>query len=268
MKSKRARPLARLLVGLVALAGATAAAFVAAGPAQAASCSNFPTASLCTSDVTATATVPWSGPIAQYSTVSPETAFSVSVIWGDGTNSEYDVTGSTGGTVTGSHTYTSSGTFSIQVQLFTTAEYFSAYATATVATAPPTADLGVTVNAPGSASKGSPLIYQILPSNAGPDTATNVVLTDHLPYGTAFQSVTTSDGWSCNSPKKGTLGATITCTRGQLQVGEVTAVSTGVTIKALPNRGPVTNTVAISGDNRDLNTANNTASVSVTVTGK
>jgi uncharacterized protein DUF11 len=64
------------------------------------------------------------------------------------------------------------------------------------------------------------------------------------------------------------LGATVTCSRGQLQVGEVSAVSTGVTIKALPDRGPVTNTVAISGDTRDLNPANNTASISTTVTGK
>lgn len=263
MRRKPVHVMTGAMVALTLLGGSAAASLVAAGPAQAAeTCTRDPTggSTLCATDISATAGEEFFGTIATYSGID----FTIIVDWGDGANDTYPAGGI--GTIEARHLYLAPGTYAINV--IASSAHLVATSVATVtepSPPPPSADLSVTLNAPSSAAKGSPLIYQILPSNAGPDAASNVVLTDRLPYGTAFQSVTASDGWSCYSPKKGTLGATITCTRSQLLVGEATAVSTGVTIKALPGRGPVTNAVTISSNTIDPTPANNTASVSTSI---
>src|SRR3989337_686536 len=62
---------------------------------------------------------------------------------------------------------------------------------------PPTADLALTkTDNPDPAASGGDLLYTLLITNNGPNTATGVTLTDVLPASVTFQSATPSQG-SC-----------------------------------------------------------------------
>jgi uncharacterized repeat protein (TIGR01451 family) len=78
---------------------------------------------------------------------------------------------------------------------------------------PTSADLLVIKNAPASAAAGIDVAYDISVSNAGPDAATTVTLTDPLPVGLTFVSSSQNSGpaFSCTTPAAGS-GGTITCT--------------------------------------------------------
>jgi uncharacterized repeat protein (TIGR01451 family) len=53
---------------------------------------------------------------------------------------------------------------------------------------PPTADVAVSIVGPASAKKGVHVTYLITVSNAGPDTAHNVVLSNPLPSGSSLSA--------------------------------------------------------------------------------
>jgi uncharacterized protein len=77
------------------------------------------------------------------------------------------------------------------------------------------ADLSVTkVEGDDPVTAGTNLSYTITVSNDGPDPAENVSLTDTLPAGTSFVSLTPPGGWSCTGP-----GGSFPCTIGSLAVG-------------------------------------------------
>ena len=85
------------------------------------------------------------------------------------------------------------------------------------------ADLEITnVDAPDPVVAGQNLTYTITVTNNGPDPAGTVSLTDTLPAGTTFVSLSTPGGWSCTTPAVG-AGGTISCStcvdeRGQRRV--------------------------------------------------
>ena len=86
-------------------------------------------------------------------------------------------------------------------------------------------------------------------TNGGPDDATDVTLTDTLPGSVTFVSATPNQG-SCSGT------STVTCHLGTLANGAsatVTIVTTATTA------GTVTNTASVTGNESDLNTANDTA---------
>src|SRR5262249_35074774 len=117
------------------------------------------------------------------------------------------------------------------------------------------ADVGLTkiVNNP-TPNVGDTVTYTLTASNAGPDTATNVVATDGLPAGLNFPTATPSHG-SYNS----TTGAWMI---GTLTVGPVAVVQIQATVVA-PT--PATNTATISNsDQFDPNLGNNSASATIT----
>lgn len=117
-------------------------------------------------------------------------------------------------------------------------------------------DLSVTKQ-PSRASVpvGRTVSYVISVSNAGPDPAADVLLTDLLPAGARLVSATGSAG-SCDR------GAA-TCTLGELAAG----ARTDVTIVLRPtDPGTLTNTVRVSGRRPDANAANDSASATVSVT--
>ncbi len=58
---------------------------------------------------------------------------------------------------------------------------------------------------------GATLTYGITVYNDGPNIALDAVLTDPLPAGTTFQSLTAEPGWTCTTPAVGAVGA-VTCT--------------------------------------------------------
>jgi len=130
-----------------------------------------------------------------------------------------------------------------------------------------TSDLAITkTDSPDPVNAGSPLTYTITVSNAGPNTATNVVVTDALPAGVTFSSVTTSQG-SCTAPPVGGTG-TVTCSIGSLSPPTPPQQAT-ITLVVRPTvGGTITNTAVVTSDEFDPNMANNRASQSTTVIGE
>ena len=79
-----------------------------------------------------------------------------------------------------------------------------------VAKLAPAADMSVTITSLATVKSGANLPYRFIAKNNGPDTAVAVSVTDAIPAGTTFVSLTTSDG-SCTTPPVGGTG-TVDCT--------------------------------------------------------
>jgi uncharacterized repeat protein (TIGR01451 family) len=117
-------------------------------------------------------------------------------------------------------------------------------------------DLGVTkVDSSDPSRAGRDLTYTLTVTNNGPNPATGVTATDTLPSGLAARSSTASQG-TCSGT------ATVTCALGDLASG----ASATVTIVIRPtSAGKITNTVSVSGNQPDPNSANNTATQDTTI---
>ena len=123
------------------------------------------------------------------------------------------------------------------------------------------ADLAITKAGPGTVTAAGNVSYTLTASNNGPSDAANVSLTDTLPAGVTFVSITPSNGgWTCNNA--GNVSAT--CTRATWAAGASTVFTLIVT--APPQAGSLTNTVSITSTTADPNTGNNTDSVNTAVT--
>ncbi len=112
-----------------------------------------------------------------------------------------------------------------------------------------TADLSVSLKAPGTVASGSALTYTIAGGNSGPDAASAVVITDTLPSGTTFESVTVSPG-TCTAPAQGASG-TVTCTLGSQPEGSRIKITLVVNVTAASG-SVISNTVnstAANGNN-------------------
>ena len=80
-----------------------------------------------------------------------------------------------------------------------------------------------------------------------------MTVSDPLPAGTSFVSVTTSAG-ACNH-----ASATVSCTVGDLAVGATVTIVVTVTVGASVSPGPLTNTATASSPTPDPTSSNNTA---------
>ncbi|HEX2835481.1 MAG TPA: IPTL-CTERM sorting domain-containing protein [Thermoanaerobaculia bacterium] len=134
-------------------------------------------------------------------------------------------------------------------------------ATTTVTSSP---DVGVTMtDNPDPVTQGSSLTYTINVSNGGPSTPANVSLSDTLPAGTTFQSLSdTGGGWSCTTPAFGASG-TINCTVASLTSNTIFTLVVTVG-PATPDGTILSNTATVSASS-DSNAANNSAVVTTTV---
>ena len=127
------------------------------------------------------------------------------------------------------------------------------------------ADLSVAKSdSPDPATIGSNLTYTVTVTNNGPAISTGVMLTDTLPPGVAFVSATPSQG-SC-----GESGGTVTCNLLSLASGNV-ATSTievipSIMVVSSSTPASITNTASVSGNETDLNPANDTATETTTFT--
>jgi uncharacterized repeat protein (TIGR01451 family) len=134
------------------------------------------------------------------------------------------------------------------------------HASSRVTVACPVVDLAITkVDDPDPVLVGDRLTYTIGVRNNGPDTATNVVVTDSLPSDVTFVSASTAQG-SC-------LGAqqVITCQLGTMPAGS----SATITVIVEPTAtGTITNTAVVSGRETESDTSNNTASADTRVKGR
>lgn len=126
----------------------------------------------------------------------------------------------------------------------------------------PVADLAVAMTiADNPATLGQGTSYTITVTNNGPNAETGpIVVTDTLP---SVLTVTAAggDGWICN-----VTGQTVTCTStGSLAVGaSLPSITLAVTVTQM-STSTVTNTASVSGQMFDNVSANNSASVSITI---
>jgi uncharacterized repeat protein (TIGR01451 family) len=113
-----------------------------------------------------------------------------------------------------------------------------------------------------SVKQGELLTYSIRVQNLGPETAPNVVVTDLLPTGATFFEARANKG-SHQAPPRGETG-TVTWTIGEMldQANEVAQITVTVLVKG---KTTITNTASVTGDVSDLNQANNSASIRVSV---
>ena len=99
--------------------------------------------------------------------------------------------------------------------------------------------------------------YVIVVHNAGPSSATGVVVTDQLPAGETYVQSHTTQGTCKQAAGK------VTCTIGTLTKNHTAFVA----IRVTPTKtGTITNTATVSGDQSDPNPANNSSKVTITVT--
>jgi uncharacterized repeat protein (TIGR01451 family) len=112
------------------------------------------------------------------------------------------------------------------------------------------ADLSLTISdSPDPVLTGAVLTYTIKVHNAGPDPATNTVVTDGLPGGVSFVSATASGG-SCSK-----TGGKQVCDLGTV----TTTVDRTVTIKTTVKKktGEISNSASVASDVTDPNPSNN-----------
>jgi len=120
------------------------------------------------------------------------------------------------------------------------------------------ADLSIAnADSPDPVNAGSNISYTLTITNAGPDEAVNVTVTDTLPP-TLLAPSGFGDGWTCDPPASGA----ITCTRASLPVGEAPAITI---LGTTPGAGPITNTAAVSASPADPVPGNNSASAGTTI---
>lgn len=119
------------------------------------------------------------------------------------------------------------------------------------------ADLAVTqTDSPDPAAVGADLTYTLNVTNLGPETATDVTLTDTLPGSVTFVSA---------SPGCMRSGVTVTCDLGSIASGG----GESVTIVVEPGAaGSITSAAAVSAVETDPVPSNNTAQAMTTVTGE
>jgi uncharacterized repeat protein (TIGR01451 family) len=111
------------------------------------------------------------------------------------------------------------------------------------------ADLGIgQIDSPDPATVGSRLTYRLRVSNAGPDAAADVSLTNRLPRNATFVSASPSQGTCTRS------GVVVTCQLGTIAAGQTVVVR----IVVQPTEpGTITNRAFVSSAATDSHTANN-----------
>ncbi|HEX8650782.1 MAG TPA: hypothetical protein VF708_08065 [Pyrinomonadaceae bacterium] len=98
---------------------------------------------------------------------------------------------------------------------------------------------------------GENITYHLKVTNNGPDTATNVVVTDRIPSNSTYVSATPSQGSCAPSGSNKVI-----CMLGNMNSGDMATID--IVVKSGGNAGPVTNTATVTSDVCDLDVANNT----------
>lgn len=119
-------------------------------------------------------------------------------------------------------------------------------------------DVAVTKSGPGTADAGATVAYTITVSNAGPDIAQDVVVTDGLPPGTTFVSLTQENGpvASCVTPSAG-AGGTVTCAFNTLTAGATAQFTLTLNIGSAVS---IVNTGVVATGSFDVDASNNNSS--------
>ena len=122
----------------------------------------------------------------------------------------------------------------------------------------PAADLAVTkTDSADPVSRGATFTYTIVVTDQGPETATNIHLTDVLSTSVRFVSVASTAG-ACSE-----LDGTVTCTLGDMPNSGSVTVTIDVTAR---RTGIAINTVQVGSSSPDPNLANNTDTEETVIT--
>lgn len=183
-----------------------------------------------------------SSPITVNFTTNPGTA-TEGVDYADNTGTLNFVPGDTSETitvaVTGDLLFEPNETFTVDLSGATNATIANNQALGTIQNDEGTADLSITKTGPASTPRDQNITYLITVNNAGPSTASNVVVTDVLPAGAAFVSATPSQG-TCNGT------STVTCNLGAIPNAGTATISLVMTPPQIgstfTNTATVTNT--------------------------
>jgi uncharacterized repeat protein (TIGR01451 family) len=133
--------------------------------------------------------------------------------------------------------------------------------TSTITTAlVPQIDLAVTKvdTIGGTVVAGGALTYHIDVTNSGPSTATGVTLTDPLPAGLTFTSVSSQQGTASHA------GGVVTAQIGTMEPGATVRITVNATVNP-DARGTLTNTATASGTENDINPGNNAGTSNTTI---
>jgi uncharacterized repeat protein (TIGR01451 family) len=129
-------------------------------------------------------------------------------------------------------------------------------------------DLGVTkTTSADTVNPDTDVTYTVVVYNGGPDAAIDATLSDTLPAGMTFVSVSSPDGWDCTTPSPGS-GGTVTCVNPSLGTtgpgGEVFMLVAHVPSTSEPGQF-FTNTATIATSSLDPNDENNSSSAGIVV---
>jgi uncharacterized repeat protein (TIGR01451 family) len=109
----------------------------------------------------------------------------------------------------------------------------------------------------GAFAQGETVTYTIVVTNNGPSRASNVVMTDALPAGLSFSSVTPG-GPTCTQ-----AGGTVTCTYATMDPGATNNISISATITV--SQTQIINTANTTRTETDTNPANDSASATINI---
>jgi uncharacterized repeat protein (TIGR01451 family) len=127
------------------------------------------------------------------------------------------------------------------------------------------ADVSVLKTAsPEPVAAGGTLTYTISVSSEGPDDASNVVLTDPLPPGVLFQSVSPNAGWICTTPAANATG-TLTCSTATFAPGTVEFSLVTTVSPSVSDGTHLTNVATVSSTTADPLSNNNSSETTSTV---
>lgn len=121
------------------------------------------------------------------------------------------------------------------------------------------------VDAPDPVIAGANLSYTITISNEGPENAANAALSDTLPAGTTFVSLTAPGGWSCATPAVGASG-TVSCSNASMAVGSELFTLVVQVAAATASGATISNTATITATTPDTDPSDNAATAVTTVT--
>jgi uncharacterized repeat protein (TIGR01451 family) len=127
-------------------------------------------------------------------------------------------------------------------------------------------DLSVSGKAPGTIYVGGTGTYTLTVTNNGPDPVAGVTLTDALPAGLLFQSLTAPSGWTTTTPAVG-QGGTVTATDTASLAPGATATFTLVVQEnpSTPSGSTISNTVTVGPTTDDTAPGNNAATFKTAV---
>lgn len=129
-------------------------------------------------------------------------------------------------------------------------------------TCPGQADLSIVKNGPASILRGDNPMYIVSVTNTGPETATNVVITDPIPAGATF--VPAQSDALC-----GVQGANVICALGSITANQSKSVTIVFNMPIVQNCTSTTiqNTATVSASQSDPTPANNASNVVATTVG-